>query len=69
MWLGFPGGLVIKNLAAMLEIWVRSLGGEDPLEEDMATHSCILAWRIQGRGAWQATVHRITQESDTTEAT
>ena len=46
MWLGFPGGLVIKNLAAMLEIWVRSLGGEDPLEEDMATHSSILAWKI-----------------------
>ena len=39
-----PGGLVIKNLAVMLEIWVRSLGGEDPLEEDMATYSSILAW-------------------------
>ena len=46
MWLGFPGGLVIKNLAAMLEIWIRSLGGEDPLEEDMATHASILAWEI-----------------------
>ena len=30
----------------MLERWVRSLGGEDPLEEEMATHSNILAWRI-----------------------
>ena len=30
----------------MQEMWVRSLGGEDPLEEDMATHSSILAWRI-----------------------
>ena len=35
-----------KNLPAMLEIWVRSLGGEDLLEEGMVTHSSILAWRI-----------------------
>ena len=34
----------VKN--AMLEIWVQSLGREDPLEEEMATHSSILAWRI-----------------------
>ena len=38
--------------------WVRSLDWEDPLEEDMATHSSILAWRIPtDRGAWGATVH------------
>ena len=44
----------VKNLLAMLEIWVRSLGWEDPLEEGMASHSSILAWRIpMGRGAWQ----------------
>ena len=43
---GFPGGLVVKNLPAMKEIQVRSLGGEDPLEEEMATHSSILAWKI-----------------------
>ena len=36
----------IKNLPAMLETWVRSLGWEDPLEEGMATHSSILAWRV-----------------------
>ena len=36
----------VKNLPAMLETWVRSLGQEDPLEEGMATHSGILAWRI-----------------------
>ena len=36
----------IKNLPAMWEIWVRSLGWEDPLEKGMATHSRILAWRI-----------------------
>ena len=38
----------------MQEIWVRSLDWEDPLEEGMATHSSILAWRIpMDRGAWQ----------------
>ena len=36
----------VKNLSAMQETWVRSLGGEDPLEKEMATHSSILAWRI-----------------------
>ena len=37
---------MIKNPPVMQETWVRSLGQEDPLEEDMATHSSILAWRI-----------------------
>ena len=36
----------VKNLPAMWETWVRSLGWEDPLEERMAAHSSILAWRI-----------------------
>ena len=36
----------VENLPAMLETWVRSLGGEDPLEKGTATHSSILAWRI-----------------------
>ena len=36
----------MKNLPAMWETWVRSLGWEDPLEEGMATHSSLLAWRI-----------------------
>ena len=36
----------MKNLPAMQETWVRSLGWKDPLEKDMATHSGILAWRI-----------------------
>ena len=44
---------------------VRSLGGEDPLEEDMATHSCILTWRIP----WTEVYRQGYQESDTTEAT
>ena len=59
----------VKNLPAMQETWVQSLGWEDPLEEVMATHSSILAWRIpMDRGAWQATVHGVaksrTQVSD-----
>ena len=36
----------LKRLRAMWETWVRSLGQEDPLEKEMATHSSILAWRI-----------------------
>ena len=36
----------LKHLPAMWETWVRSLGWEDPLEKEMATHSSILAWRI-----------------------
>ena len=47
----------VKNLPAMRETWVRSLGWEDPLEEGMANHSSILAWRIpMDRGAWRAAV-------------
>ena len=47
----------VKNLPVMQEIWVLSLGWEDPLEEGMATHSSMLAWRIpKDRGAWWATV-------------
>ena len=42
---GFPGKLV-KDPPAMWEIWVRSLGWEDPLEKGTATYSSILAWRI-----------------------
>ena len=41
--LGFPGGSDGKESTAMSEIWVGSLGWEDPLEEGMATHSSILA--------------------------
>ena len=49
IFLGFPGGSVIKNQCAMQELQemqVQSLSPEDPLEEGMATHSRILAWRI-----------------------
>ena len=42
----FPGGSAVKNPPAKQENWVQVLGREDPLEEKMATHSSILAWRI-----------------------
>ena len=46
-----------KSTCNVGETWVPSLSGEDPLEEGMATHSTILAWRIPiDRGAWWATV-------------
>ena len=56
----------VKNLPATQETWVRSLGWEDPLKEDMATHSSILAWRLSmDIGAWWATVmgsQRVTHD-------
>ena len=36
----------VKHLSAMQETWVRSLGGEDPLEKEIATHSSTIAWKI-----------------------
>ena len=50
--------LLVKNPPAMQETCVQSLGWEDPLEEGVATHSSILAWRIpMDRRVWWATVH------------
>ena len=57
----------LKRLPAMWETWVLSLGREDPLEKEMATHSSILAWRIpwmEELGGLQSTGRK---ESDTTE--
>ena len=52
----------VKNQPAILEIWVRPLGREDPLEEGMSTHSSMLAWRIpMDRWSWWATVHEVTK--------
>ena len=48
--MGFPDGSVVKNLPAMQEIWVQSLGQEDPLEKEMAAHSSILAWEVPWTG-------------------
>ena len=51
----------VKNPHAMPETWVQSLGWED-LEEGMATHSSILAWRIpMNREAWRATVREVAK--------
>ena len=62
---GFPCDSVGKESACN----AGDLDWEDPLEEGMATHSSILAWRIAtNREAWQATVHRVA-ESDMTEVT
>ena len=53
---------MVKNLPALRETWVQSLGWEDPLEEGMATHFSTLAWRIpMDRGVWQATVHGVAK--------
>ena len=53
---------MVKNLPAIWKTWAPSLSWEDPLEEGMAIHSSILAWRIpKDRGAWWATVHGVTK--------
>ena len=53
---------LVKKLPVMRESWVRSLGWEDHLQEGIATHSSILAWRIpMDRGASQATVDGVTK--------
>ena len=57
---------MVKHLPAMREARVRSLGWEDPLEEAMATHSSILAWKISWTEEWWATVHGVA-ESNTAE--
>ena len=61
--LGFPSASDGKESAEMQETRVQSLGWEDPLQEGMATHSNILAWRIPWteRGAKWATVHGVAQ--------
>ena len=56
---------MVKNLPAMQETWVQSMGWEDPLEEGKAAHSSILAWRIpMDKGAWRATVHGVAKRHD-----
>ena len=72
--MGFPGGASGKEHPPANAGDVRDRGSIPgsgrPLEEGMATHSSILAWRIpMDRGAWQATVHRGRKESAATEVT
>ena len=57
---------MVKSLYAMWETQVLSLGQENPLEKEMATHSSILACKIPDGGSWQATVHGVV-ESEMTE--
>ena len=66
--LGFPGGSAVKNPPANAgDTRIPSLGGEDPLEKEMATHFNILSLgSVRHRGAWQTTIHRVPKESDTT---
>ena len=53
---------LVNNMSAMQETLIQSLGWEDPLEKETATHSSILAYRIpMDRGTWQATVHRVSK--------
>ena len=59
----------VKNLSAMQETWVQSLGQEDPLERGRAAHSSVLAWEspvFSPRKDWRATVYRVTKELDRT---
>ena len=60
--LSFFGGSAVKNLPAMQEMWVRSLGQEDPLEKRMATHASILAWQTPWtEDPGRLTVHGVTK--------
>ena len=58
---GIPSGSTVKNLPAIQEMQVRSLGQADPLEEGKAIHSSALAQRIPWTGAWWAAIHRVTK--------
>ena len=57
----------LKRLPAIWETWVRSLGQEDPLEKELATHSSILAWRIPWMEELGGLQSMSRKESDTTE--
>ena len=67
--MGFPGGSVIKNPPAMQEKQVQSLGQEDPLKKEMATHSSVLAWRIPWTASLAGYSPQGHKEQDMTEVT
>ena len=58
---------MVKNLPAIQETWVRSLGWEDPLEKGTTTHSSILAWRIPWTEEPGGLLSMGSQRTDTTE--
>ena len=58
---------MVKNLLATLETWVQSLGWEDPLEEEMVTHSRFLPGESHGQRSLAGYSLRVHKESDTTE--
>ena len=58
---------MVKSLPAMREIWVRSLGWEDLLEKEIATHSSILAWKSHGQRSLAGYSPCGHKESDTTD--
>ena len=58
--------LLVKNLPAMQETWIHSLGLADPLEKEMATHSSVLAWRTPWTEEPEGPQSTGSQESDTT---
>ena len=60
---------MVRHLSTMRETWVQSLGQEDPLEKDMATHSSVLAWRIPGTEELEGCRLWGRTELDTTEVT
>ena len=56
----------VKNLPAVQETWVQSLGREDPLEKEMATHSSILAWKVpRTEEPWWAAIHGVAESGMT----
>ena len=64
--MGSHGGLVVKNMLAVQEILAWSLGWEDPVEEEVATRTSILAWEIQWTEEPGGLQSMGSQESDTT---
>ena len=61
---GFSRGLVVKNPPAKQEARIQSLGQEDPLQKEMATHSNILAWKAHGQRSLEGYSPRGHKESD-----
>ena len=61
-----PGGSGVKDPPAKQETWVQSLGQEDPLEKEMATHSSILPGKFHGQRSLVAIVHGAKKESEMT---